>query len=67
MSKYTPLWEWIRQHGEKQCTLTFAYVEEILGFPIDHAFLTYKKELSDYGYKVSKISKKEQTILIEKL
>ena len=28
--------------------------------PIDHSFLTYKKELIEYGYKVGKISMKEQ-------
>ena len=43
--------------------LTYAQIEEILGFPIDHSFLKYKKELlewfdctafledgDDYGY-----------------
>ena len=30
--------------------------------PIDHSFLTYKKELIEYGYKVGKISMKEQTV-----
>ena len=32
------------------------------GTPIDHSFLTYKKELIEYGYKVGKISMKEQTV-----
>lgn len=30
--------------------------------PIGHSFLTYKKELIEYGYKVGKISMKEQTV-----
>lgn len=34
----------------------------ILGFPIDHSFLKYKKELSEYGYQVGKISMKEETV-----
>ena len=38
----------------------------MLGFSIDHSFLTYKKELADFGYKVGKISMKEQTVEIIK-
>ena len=37
------------------------------GLPIDHSFLTYKKELIEYGYKVGKISMKEQRVTFEKL
>ena len=33
---------------------------------IDHSFLTYKKELIQYGYKVLKISMTEQTVAFEK-
>ena len=33
--------------------------------PIDHSFLTYKKELDEYGFKVGKISMKEKTISFE--
>ena len=47
--------------------LTFAQIESILGFPIDHAFLTFKKELTEYGYKVVKISMKAQSVLFERL
>lgn len=39
---------------------------EILGFPIDHSFLNYKKELLAYGYTVGKISLKDQTVKFEK-
>ena len=28
----------------------------------DHSFLTYKKELLEYGYKVGKISMKNKTV-----
>jgi hypothetical protein len=56
MSKYEPLWQAIGGRTEDSFTLTFAEIEEILGFPIDHAFLTFKKELPSYGYEVGKIS-----------
>ena len=41
-------------------------IEKIEGFPIDHSFLTFKKELSEYGFKVGKISLKEKTVAFEK-
>ncbi len=44
MSKYEPLWKWIAENGQEKFKLTYAQVEEILGFPIDHSFLKYKKE-----------------------
>ena len=61
MSKYRPLWEYIKQNGTEK--LTFSQIQTILGFPIDHSFLNCKKELEAYGYKVKKISMKEQVIL----
>ena len=33
---------------------------------IDHSFLNYKKELLDYGFKVGKISLKEQTVIFSR-
>ena len=63
MSKYRPLWEYIRQNGTEK--LTFSEIQTILGFSIDHSFLNYKKELEEYGYKVKKISMKEQVIYIK--
>lgn len=53
-------------NGSDRFKLTFAEIEQIAGFPIDHSFLTYKKELLKYGYRVGKISMKEQTVLFEK-
>ena len=41
---------------------TCAEIESILGFPIDHSFLNFKKELPAYGYEVGKISMKAQTV-----
>ena len=60
MSKYEPLWRWIQENGTDSFRLTFAEIEKIAGLPIDHAFLTCKKEL--HGYTVEKISLKEQTV-----
>ena len=67
MSKYAPLWNWIKENGTDRFQLTYAEIEKIAGLPIDHSFLTYKKELPEYGYRVGKISMKEQTVTIEKL
>ena len=39
----------------------------MLGFEIDQSFLDCKKELEEYGYKVGKISLKEQRITFEKI
>lgn len=62
MSKYNNLWNWIKENGEKSFKLTFSQIEEIAGLPIDHSFLTYKKELLEYGFCVEKISLKEKTV-----
>ena len=67
MSKYDTLWVWIRENATDSFHLTFAEIEKIAGFPIDHSFLTYKKELTIYGYQVVKISMKEQTVVFQKL
>lgn len=66
MSKYDVLWNWIKENGTDSFKLTYVEIEQIAGLPIDHSFLTYKKELLDYGYKVGKISMKEQTVTFEK-
>lgn len=67
MSKYTALWEWIKENGTDRFALSFAEAEQIAGLPIDHSFLTYKKELLEYGFRVGKISLKKQTVAFEKL
>lgn len=66
MSKYEPLWNWIKENGTDSFKLTYTEIEKIAGVPIDHSFLTYKKELAEYGFKVGKISMKEQTVAFEK-
>ena len=67
MSKYDKLWRWISENGEDSFKLTYGQIQEIAGVPVDHSFLRYKKELSDYGYKVVKISMKEKTVEFEKI
>ena len=54
MSKYEPLWKYIKEN------------KKIVGFEFDHAFLTYKKELLNYGYEFKKLSLKEKWIWIVK-
>lgn len=66
MSKYSPLWNYVLKNAKKTLTLSFSEIESILGMPIDHSFLKHKKELTEYGYQVSKISIKKQTVLFEK-
>lgn len=66
MSKYNSLWEYVQCNGKHSFKLTFEEIQNIVGIPIDHSFLKYKKELTDYGYRVGKISMKEQTATLEK-
>ena len=67
MSKYNSLWEYIQKNGVQSFSLTFDEIQNIAGVPIDHSFLKYKKELTEYGYQVGKISMKEQTIIFNKI
>lgn len=66
MSKYEPLWTWIRDNRTESFVMTYGEIEKVLGFPIDHSFLTFKKELTAYGFRVGKISMKEKTIAFER-
>lgn len=67
MSKYEPLWMYLKEQGKPNYVLTYEKINHILGFPIDHSFLKYKKELQNYGYEVTKISLKEQKIECSKI
>ena len=67
MSKYRFLWENIQKREEPTFVLTFDEIAEIAGVPIDHSFLTYKKELLSYGYTVEKISLKAQTVTFHRI
>lgn len=62
MSKYDALWKYVSKTGKDSFKLSYKDIENVAEVPIDHSFLTYKKELAQYGYKVGKISMKEQTV-----
>jgi hypothetical protein len=67
MSKYEPLWNYLKENKKEGYKLTYEKIKNILGFEIDHSFLSYKKELKDYGYEVGKISMKEKTVIFNKI
>ncbi len=67
MSKYDALWEYVQKNGTSSLRLTFDEIQNIAGIPIDHSFLKYKKELTEYGYQVEKMSMNEQTVLFHKM
>lgn len=67
MCKYHSLWEYVQSSGSQSLKLTFEEIQNIAGIPIDHSFLKYKKELTEYGYQVGKISMKEQTVVFHKI
>ncbi len=66
MSKYDALWRYVSKSGQ-DIYMTFDEIKSVLGFPIDHSFLNYKKELEKYGYIVGKISLKNKTVEFKKL
>ena len=67
MSKYDALWKYVQDNGSQTFTLTFDEIAKIAGIAIDQSFLKYKKELTEYGYQVGKISMKEQTVIFNKV
>ncbi len=66
MNKYDLLWKKIdllfRKTNKEKITISFEELEKLGRIAIDHSFLTYKKELESYGYKVDKISLKQKQI-----
>ena len=67
MSKYEPLWKYIKNNKKEEYKLTYEEIRSILGFDIDHSFLKYKKELLEYGYEIVKISIKDKYVLIHRI
>lgn len=63
MSKYDALWAHVRELDRPRLVLSFDEIERIARMPLDHSFLTHKKELLEYGYAVGKISMKARTVL----
>lgn len=67
MSKYEPLLKYLKENNKDSYKLSYEEIKNILGFNINHSFLTYKKWAKEYVYKVSKISMKEKTIVFNKM
>lgn len=67
MSKYEPLWEYIKGNNKNEYKLSYDEIKRILGFSIYHSFLNYKKELKEYGYIVKKISLKDKIVVVDKM
>ena len=67
MSKYEPLWKYVKDKNKDTYKLSYDEIKSILGFEIDHSFLNHKKELIEYGFEVKKILLKEKVIIISKI
>lgn len=67
MSKYEPLWKYLKDNNKENYKLSYEEIKNIIGFEIDHSFLTYKKEAKKFGYEVGKISMKEKTVIFNKI
>ena len=67
MSKYDKLQNYIKENDKEEYILSYEDVKDILGFDIDHSFLTYKKELKEHGYEVGKKSLKNNNITFKKI
>ena len=67
MSKYETLWKYLKDNNKERYVLSYEEIKNIIGFEINHSFLTYKKEAKKYGYEVGKISMKERTVIFNRL
>jgi hypothetical protein len=61
------IWKYLQADGSETIKLTFEAIKAIIGFDIDHSFLTYKKEAKAFGYEVGKISLKEKYVTFNKI
>jgi hypothetical protein len=66
MSKYESLWKHQQAGGIETLKLTYDDIKAVLGFDVDHSFLTCKKEAAQFGYRVGKISMKEKHVTFHK-
>lgn len=62
MSKYSKLWDYIKTQECDSLKLSYEEIEQIAGVPIDHSFLTYKKELLEFGWSLKKIYMKDKCV-----
>ena len=67
MSKYEPLWKYLKENNKENYKLSYEEIKNIIGFEIDHSFLTYKKEAKEFGYEDCKVSMKEKTVIFNKI
>lgn len=67
MSKYEPLWKYLKNNNKENYKLSYEEIKNIIGFEIEHSFLNYKKEAKEFGYEVNKISMKEKTVIFNKV
>lgn len=67
MSKYEPLWDYIKNNNKDSYSLSYEEIKDILGFDIDHSFLTYKNELEEYEYEVIKISMEDKIVYFSRI
>ncbi|WP_347282948.1 hypothetical protein [uncultured Clostridium sp.] len=40
MSKYEPLWKYLKDNNKEKYILSYEEIKNIIGFQIDHSFLT---------------------------
>ena len=64
------IWLFGHYHDDRKVNfgveMLFYEIQNIAGVSIDHSFLNFKKELTNYGYQVGKISMKEKSVSFEK-
>lgn len=60
------LWEFVAKTNTFPLKMSFDEIFSVLGFEIDHSFLTYKKETADYGFIVKKISLKAKSVIFDR-
>ena len=65
--KFSALWAYVGSQSGEFVSLSFAEIEKIAGMSIDHSFLTYKKNLERFGWKVAKIAMKCGNVTFEKI
>ncbi len=66
MSKYQPLWQYVVEQKQDHLELSFATIASILGFPMDYTILKDKQELVSFGYELTKILLKTETVLFNR-
>lgn len=62
VDKYSKLWEYVSSQNKDALELTFDQIGEISGVPIDHSFLSYKKNLLPYGFEVDHVFMKKELV-----